>query len=1268
MAKHYIFRQFIMSVCFFSILTFCHTFCHAQDSETYDSLEIGTRTDFVENKGQWPNQVGYRTQLKNATLFFEQNCFTVVLRNPAKPTNKQRHKEISEGNPHMHHFQKYNYYAYRMNFEGALPTTELIGLGESDGYENYYLGKDPNKWGTGCKLYGTLLYKNLYNGIDMKVYGTEKALKYEFEVQPNANPNQIIMRYDSVAHVGVKFGNLIIKTSIGNLVEMKPYVYQETTEGKRIIKSRYIVKDNYVQIALGNYDKSLPLIIDPYLYFSTYTGSTADNWGTTATYDSHKNTYTSGIVFGVGYPTSLGAYDTTFNANADVGIFKFDTTGSQRLYATYLGGQNADMPHSMYVNELDELLIFGTTGSTDFPTTPTAYSTQFNGGTEIAYLCFFNDPYYRSIYYPQGSDIFISRFNSDGTQLQASTYVGGSQNDGLNYRTSYNISVQSVMQGNGILYYNYGDGARGEIITDNLNNVYVGTTTMSRDVFEEAGSIQHYSGGNQDGLAIKMDHNLSNMIWGTYLGGSGDDAIYSIDVDTAYNLLVCGGTTSTNFPISEHGYDTTYNGGTADGFVTKLDYYGRKILASTYFGSEAYDQTYFVRSGRHNEVYIFGQTEAQGSTLIKNAYYNTPNSGQFIARLTPNMDSVIWSTVFGTGNGKPNLSPTAFGADICNRVYAVGWGRDFVGFNSITWNTRGTTGMEVTSNAYQSTTDGQDFYIMSLTADASQLDYATFFGEVHTNPDDGGGDHVDGGTSRFDRLGTLYQSICASCGGSNNFPVTDGVWSTNNESNNCNNALFRYNINNDFPVAEFLQPPAGCVPYTIDFVNSGRGTSYHWDFGDGETSDLQNPTHTYDSNGTYTVTLIASQPGGCSENDTCYRTIVVLKNGTVTNQTSMSCNGDPKQIGLPPMNGCTYEWILGEVSDSTIANPWVYDDGNYVLKTTAEAGCTQIDTFKVNFINLIDSLIIHNPQCPGMCNGEVIAITNTQDAAGSLLYNWNGMASPDSILTNQCASNGEMTLTVTDGRCEASATYTLTDPEIMQIEKETENHLCLDTCTGWIHIWTSHDTDTLIENLCEGEYIIELTDSMGCPYSDTTVITLSHTFDNFEAWADDTHIFLNESVGLHATNLPNVTYEWSPAGTLNHNDQCDVIATPTDTVTTYYVTATDDMGCTKSDTVTIHCTEITCGEDDIFIPNAFSPNGDGINDLLIIKGEYIVEFHLMIFTRWGELVYESNDIHQSWDGRYKDNWCLPGVYTYVCEITCEANLQARLKGNITLIR
>lgn len=1397
----------------------------AEARNVRDTLGSGAVVHFSENRGQWEEQVLFRSQMRTTTLFVERDCFTFVVQH-------RDNDNLKHFPPDWNQNGRYRQHAYRIHFEGS-KAESVEGREPEAGYENYYIGRDRRKWASRVGVFGEVHYHNLYPGIDMKVYAAKNAMKYDFVVAAGADASQIAMRYEGADGVRLQGGNVVVQTSVADLVELRPYAYQ-IVDGQEVeIKSSFRLNGTTVRFELGHYDPTLPLVIDPYLYFSTYTGSTADNWGTTSAYDSYKQTYTAGLVFGVGYPFSLGAYDGSYNGNADIGIFKFDTTGSLRLFATYLGGSVADMPHSMYVNSLDELLIFGTTGSANFPVTPNAFDTSFNGGTQIYYEGS------NTIHFPNGSDLFISRFSSDGTQLQASTLVGGNGNDGLNYRSWYD-NTTVIMLGNDSLYYNYGDGARGEIITDDLNNVYVGTTTTSTTFPVTPNSVQGNNGGGQDGVVFKIDYNLSHLLWSTYLGGYRDDAVYSIDCDDEYNLLVCGGTNSLNFPTTGNAYSHYYNGGSADGFVAKIDYYGRTLMGSTYFGSSAYDQCYFVRCGKNNHVFLFGQTKAPGNTLIYNANYNIPNSGQFLARFKPGLDTLVWSTVFGTGNGQPNISPTAFAADICNRVYLAGWGRIFCGYylggQTMPWNQNGTFGMSVTADAYQSTTDAQDFYVMSMDANASTLVYGSFFGEPHTSSQTGH-DHVDGGTSRFDRMATLYQSVCASCGGCDDFPTTTNAWSTHNNSDNCNNAVFRLGLSDDFPVADFLSDTAGCAPYTVQFHNAGRGTGYMWHFGDpgstNDTSSATNPSHTFNTPGIYTVTLIATMPGGCTEADTISKQITVLGNTSYYLDTLRTCTGTDIQIGLRPTMGCTYQWIEGTVSDSSIANPHTSQTGNYTvlvsngvctdtvhqvvligelsisLQGTTNScsvptpltvlatgtgmryhwssnrdfsdtlnsqmtspsfnyypdssawlyvhvedyrGCYKTDSMLVNFYRVVDSVAVDNTRCPTSCDGGA-TVTITSYAAAPYAFNWGSGWSLAATSGPLCAGTYSVQFMDANG-CNVTSTFTVANPLPPAVNKTVTHINCLETCTGAIDLdlgsctsctlrWLddnsvsnqrtglcpgtyiveiddgngclSYDTTDILDNvdltlqigntqptcpepcsgtataiasggtapytytwsngetgatataLCAGMATVVAVDSAGCTTTDSVLVERVHSFDNMDVWADEYTLFDGENTTLHATHLNQATYVWSPATGLNDYTSPDPVATLTDT-TTFTVTVTDSLGCTYVDSVTINCVTVNCGKPNIFIPNAFTPNSDGINDELCFRGDYVKTFYIAIFTRWGELVYESEDISECWDGRYKNNWCMPGVYVYTCRISCEGDKENTFKGDITLIR
>lgn len=207
-------------------------------------------------------------------------------------------------------------------------------------------------------------------------------------------------------------------------------------------------------------------------------------------------------------------------------------------YATYLGGSYSDIPHSLYVNDNDELYIFGTTASSDFPVTPNAFDTSFNGGSSIVLST--------SLRFPYGSDIFVSKLSADGSQLLASTFVGGSSNDGVN--------VASGLQ------KNYADDNRGEILVDENSNVYVVSSTWSTDFPVTSNAFCDTNSGGQDVCLFKLTQDLSQMIWSTYIGGTGDDAGYSMMLTADQTPYICGGTKSTNFPTSFNCLQDTFVG------------------------------------------------------------------------------------------------------------------------------------------------------------------------------------------------------------------------------------------------------------------------------------------------------------------------------------------------------------------------------------------------------------------------------------------------------------------------------------------------------------------------------------------------------------------------------------------------------------------------------------------------------------------------------------------------------------------------------------
>lgn len=934
---------------------------------------------FIENKGQWPKAVLYTvTPSPNVTVFIERDGIRFNIINASDLSHSKAHNHShSDGGCSRSAVRGH---AYKMCFvDGALNPGIETSEPSSD-YLNYILGNDKSGWVSKVRKYKWVTLKGIYNGVDLVIGQNSNNLKLEWRIYPGGSAERISVKYEGVDGLEITEGRLSIYTSVGEVSEGYPVSWAIIHGIKVPLSGDYIKKGKNIGFSLqsvpAKYDT---LVIDPELIFSTYSGSTSDNWGFTATYDFQGNVFSGGIVSGAGFPVTVGAWQQIYAGGWDVAIIKYDSTGKVRHWATFLGGNYADIPHSIVCDEGGNLYIFGTTGSAGFPVTAGAYDVTFNGGSALDYDW--------SLHYPQGSDIFVSRLSSDGCQLLASTFIGGTGNDGLNYRNRYN---QVVNNGNDTLYYNYGDGARGEIAIDAQNYLYIGSCTFSTDYPVTSDAFQPANRGKQEGVVTKISPTLSSLVWSSYIGGSGDDAVYSIDVTTSGNLVAAGGTTSTNLHTTSGVPKPQFQGGTADGFLLKASPAGNAINALTYYGSDQYDQAYFVRIDRYNNVYLYGQTKATGTTLISNVPYYNENSGQFIAKYNPSLNTMLWSSVFGSGRPGPEISPTAFSIDVCNRIYVSGWGR-FWG-NMGYWGANfGTKGFPITTDAWQSLSDGQDFYIGVFGSDMNSLEYGTFFGELHyPGCSDSGRDHVDGGTSRFDRNGNIYQSVCASCGGCQHFPTfpNPGAWSNTNNSSNCNNAVFKIKLVTDFALASFSPVSPGCTPYNVQFHNVGRGTSWKWDFddpasGSSNISTQKNPTHTFSQAGSYNVCLIADWPESCNLSDTLYREITVLSDSNYNIETITVCNGEGAQIGIQPSPdpAITYSWTpTTGLSDPNVSNPFAKPDvsTNYLL-VTGNGVCTD----SIYQMVMVDNVWLNLPPDTIVC--DTTAILSAFFSPGSTL-------------------------------------------------------------------------------------------------------------------------------------------------------------------------------------------------------------------------------------------------------------------------------------------
>lgn len=1279
---------------------------------------------FTENKGQWPEQVLYRAMIPGGALFVERNAMTYVL---------------TKGGEHLHHGHDHGgeaaeprqAHAYRVTFEGSRG-----GVGEGKvkqaHYENYFLGNDPAKWGTGCAVYGEVWVNGIYPGVDLRIDG-RTGLKYDLVVAPGADPNVIRMKYDGQSELALRDGALQVGLTTGDIVEEAPVSFAERNGVRVDLASAYVLNGNSVgfhfcgrsSVRSGAFclQAGDRLTIDPNITFGSYSGSTADNFGFTATYDESEHLYGGGIVFGVGYPTTLGVLDASFNGNSiDVGISKWAPDGTSLIWSTYLGGSDGnESPHSMVVNANDELFVFGSTGSSDFAVTPGCFDNSFNGGTPIdnfgtGWAGMLGGYGY---FHMNGVDGYVAHFSADATSLLGSSYIGGSLNDALNNTTP--------------LAHNYGDAFRGEIALDLNGNPVVATSTMSNNIPTTLGAPQAASGGQQDAYFCRFNPALTTLLWGTYHGGSLDDSGFGVQFDSNGQTFCTGGTNSTNLPLGGSPFISSFSG-TCDGYVVRYNASGTSRLSGTYLGTSDYDQTYFVQLNLADEVFVVGQTH--GAYPITPGKYNNPGSSQFIHKLAHDLNASQWSTRIGNGNGNEDISPSAFLVSDCGQIYFSGWGGTT---NSNAGNPASTTtGLPTTPGCFQAGTNGSDFYLMVLEPEAVALNYATFFGGMTS------AEHVDGGTSRFDKKGNVYQAVCAGCGGNSDFPTTPGAWSNTNNSFNCNLGVFKFNLSQVFAVISINGPNQICLGDTVSFNNNSvGGTEYDWSFGDGTGSIDFEPFHVYADTGTYTVMMILSDTTLCIPSDTAFLTVEVLAPPVASVDPAPSiCVGDSVQ--LQAHGGGSYSWNpAADLSNATIADPWASPNTTttYVVSVTNQCGT---DTASV----VVDISLPAGGAGPDtlICIGGSAQLS----ATGGGTYQWspgatlNNSTAQDPIATPLDTTSYIVTIT-TPGGCVIQDTTTvfvqtsLPVPVLNDTATCPNNAVQLQASGADSYAWqpdpgitTLNVPDPFVTPPAPMYYV--------CAFSNACGTVLDSAFVDIvivvaDAWPD-TIICPGETVTLFATG--GSSYAWTPAGSLSSPSSATTDATPP-SPTTYQVVVTGPAGCTDTayafvdlfpmpwvsagndvtiefgdatqlngtgeglvlwtpdafmmgctdcfdpwvnpETTTLYTIALTdsngCKAIDqvlvivdgsLYVPNTFTPDGDGVNDNFYAFGLEIDEFKLMVFNRWGEQIWEGNHIRDGWNGTYSGVQSPIDTYVWKLEYSELSGEKHKLIGHVNLVR
>ncbi len=567
-----------------------------------------------------------------------------------------------------------------MRLLGATPAT-FTGTDQLASVTNYLRGNDPDTWRHGVANFAGVNASNVYPGIDLRYYGTNSQLEHDFIVAPGVDYRQIAFSFSGQDALAIdNDGNLVLTTGSDTFRVNAPVTYQTNGAATHTVPSRFELNNNTVTVAVGDYDRSQPLVIDPSFYYSTYLGDWTDDHGYNIAVDSAGYAYVSGTTDG-DFPWQPNGFDPNYHGNTDVFVSKFDTEGSSLIYSTYVGGNGEDIAgnEGLAIDNDGYAYVVGTTDSDDLPLSNEYQSTP-SGGT----------------------DAFFMKLTPDGGWHDISTYFGGSGDD-------------------------HGEGIS---VRSSTGDIVIAGYTNSDDFPVTVGVIQDARVDNNDGFVAKFGGD-GTLYQSTYFGGSGDDRITAVAVaDWGGHVFITGFTdTQTDFPIV-NASQPSYGGWTHDAFVARLYDELQGIDFSTYLGADGDDiprsiaLSKDIMDGNTGDFYVTGQTEWYDFPT-QNAYqpqYSDDGWDAFLTRF--DWDGYIVTSTYLGGNGDDVALGVAVDPANTDNVFVTGY----------------TTSSDFpVADALQGYGGGQDAFITKFTGGGSGLAYSTYVG--------GGGDDGAGGVA-----------------------------------------------------------------------------------------------------------------------------------------------------------------------------------------------------------------------------------------------------------------------------------------------------------------------------------------------------------------------------------------------------------------------------------------------------------------------------------------------------------------------------------------
>lgn len=667
---------------------------------------------FIENRGQWDAQAQFLARSPGVDTWVTERGVVydfhrveaevgsgkskVESREPSSPISSQQSSINNPKNQESRIKNSRRGHIVRMEFVGGKPSP-VRGEGELEARYNYFLGNQESKWASDVPSFAEARSEQIYDGVEARWYFDQGRPRYDLIVAPGADPQKIQMRFQGTQGVSTDGRSLKLATSMGEIEHRGLFAYQKSAGKLQQVACSFRAEGSTVRFAVGDYDRTKPLVIDPLLWSTLFGGDNNYEAPVSITLDGSGKPVVCGATIAGDFPVTVGAYDTTYNGGEDIFVARFNATGTAIEFGTYLGGDYVDTVAGVRIDGAGNICVAGSTRSGNFPFTAGAFDTvNWNG------------------------DGFIVKFNPSGSALVFSTFLGGTGWDQI-----FGLDM----------------GADGQPLV-------VGSTG-SLDFPTTPNDFDATNNGDYDGFAAKLSADGATMVYGTYFGGSSGDYAWSCALTPSGEAVVCGRTSSSDLPIPVGSPDTSLGGGSSDGFVAKFSADGSLLLGASYVGGIYSDAPNGVALDISGGAYVLSATDSPDMPVTPGAY-QAANNGAFethIAHYNSTITSVLHATYLGSS-----------GSDEPEAIAVDSWG------NAIVFGRTGSATFPTTAGAFDRTHGGSmDAFLTKLSPDLSAIRYSTFLG----------GSDLDNGYAL--KIDSANNTIAGGYTASNDFPTTPGA-------------------------------------------------------------------------------------------------------------------------------------------------------------------------------------------------------------------------------------------------------------------------------------------------------------------------------------------------------------------------------------------------------------------------------------------------------------------------------------------------------------